>query len=415
MSNTYRYYVLIMLMLSYLLSITDRMIMSILIEPIKADFAISDTQVGLLAGFAFTLFYVVLGIPIARFADRSNRKNIISAAVGLWSLMTALCGMASGFWTLFLARIGVGIGEAGGQPPAISMIADYFDKHELSRAMGIYISGAILGTAGGFALGGILADMFGWRMTFIVLGLPGVALAILMFFSVKEPQRGKFSGAATPEKQQPVFPTLKSLIGNSTYIRIVLPNAMIITATYAVSLWFAPILLRNFDISVAEVGIYLGLCFAAGGVPGMVVGGYLGDKLSARDPRWRAWLPALATLLAIPAIYGALFVQSLLLLFVLFSIGYGLIVSTQGPILSLVQLNVKPTERALAVSFANVFATIVGYAVATPLAGWISDTLSVSYGSMSLNIAVFVVITLTLVPAVPAYLFVARSIPKVSH
>ncbi len=412
MSNSYRYYVLIMLMFSYLLSITDRMIMSILIEPIKMDFALSDLQIGLLAGFAFTLFYVVLGIPIARFADRPNRKNIISAAVALWSAMTALCGLATGFWSLFLARVGVGVGEAGGQPPAISMISDYFDKHELSKAMGIYISGAILGTAGGFALGGILAENFGWRSTFIMLGLPGVVLGILMFLTVREPERGRFVVGEVKHEQQPVWPTLRSLIRNSIYIRIVLPNAFIIAATYALSLWFAPILLRNFDVSVSQVGIYLGICFAAGGVPGMLVSGYLGDKLALRDPRWRAWLPALVTFLAIPAVYGALFTSNLGLLFVLFAIGYGLIVSTQGPILSLVQLSVKPTERALAVSFANVFATIIGYALATPLVGYMSDTLSQDYGSLALNYAVFAILALTLVPAVPAYLFAARSIGK---
>lgn len=405
----YRYYVLILLMVTYTLNISDRMIMSILMEDIKADFALSDAQMGLLAGLAFTAFYVVLGIPIARLADRSNRRNIIAGAVTLWSAMTALCGLATGFGTLFLARLGVGVGEAGGNPPASSMIADYFDTHELARAMGIFSVGGTLGIAVGLIGGGYLADLVGWRLTFVLLGLPGVLVGVLIFLTISEPRRGRFSDA--PTMPESIGRALSSLFKNRVYVRTLLANGVVMCVAYAYSIWLAPILLRNTSLSTANVGLYIGIITLLGGIPGMIGGGYLADKLSAASPKWRGYVPAIACFSALPFLALCLVQSSLWALLFLYTIGYCLMMMTQGPCLALMQAHAMPRQRALASSLNSFVATGFGYGVGPFLTGLFSDSLRADYGAQSLNMAVMAM-SLLLLPGAALYLMTARALAK---
>jgi predicted MFS family arabinose efflux permease len=396
----YRYYVLIVLMITYAVSVTDRMAMSILMEAIKADFTLSDTQMGLLAGLAFTFFNALLGIPVARLADRSNRRNILAGAVGIWSAMTALCGAASGFWTLFMARLGVGFGEAGGTSPAISMISDYFERDKLARAMGIYSVGATLGMVAGLIGGGFLAASYGWRMTFVLLGIPGIALALLVYFTVREPLRSADHAA----DKSSFSLTLKSLAANPVYARTALANGIAIIIAYAFAVWMAPIMMRNFAVGVGEVGLYLGIAFLVGGVPGMLAGGYVTDALTRRDERWRSWLPALVLVLALPfylLCLNAVTLASMLAYFIIASFFFN---ATQGPAISTMQLSVKPSERALASSFAGLIASILGYAIGPALTGMISDALAPEYGAQSLNYAIMILCAV-LIPAAFAYIW----------
>lgn len=403
----YRYYVLIVLMFTYTLNISDRMIMSILMEDIKAEFVLTDAQMGLLAGLAFTAFYVVLGIPIARLADRSNRRNIIAGAVSLWSAMTALCALATGFGSLFLARLGVGVGEAGGNPPASSMIADYFDTHELARAMGIFSVGGTLGIAVGLIGGGYLADLVGWRMTFVILGLPGVLLGLLIFLTVKEPQRGQFSKASA--EPGTMRSTLSSLGRNAVYLRTLFANGVVMCVAYAFSIWLAPILLRNTSLSTANVGLYIGLITLAGGIPGMIGGGYLADRLSKRCAKWRGWVPGIACLLALPFLALCLLQTNVWSLLTLYTVGYCLMMMTQGPCLALMQAHAKPAERALASSFNSFVATGFGYGVGPFLTGLLSDSLRPAYEAQSLNMAV-IAMSVLLLPGAALYFYTASAI-----
>ena len=294
MSQYYRYYVLFILTLASVLNIADRLIMSILMEDIKGEFTLTDTQMGLLAGLAFALFYALMSLPIARFADKSNRKNILAAALVIWSGMTALCGAATGFVSLFLARLGVGVGEAGGSPPTYSIIADYFKPSERARAMGVYVTGAVIGTGGGLMVGGLLGELLGWRLTFMALGLPGILLGVILFFTVREPKRGTFdAGVERAKEAADMRKTLVSLISNTVYVRLSISFAMLTMVGYAMALWLAPIMLRSFDVSLSKVGLYLGLTYFAGGIPGPIIGGYLTDYLGKRNARWRAWIPAI--------------------------------------------------------------------------------------------------------------------------
>ncbi|GAA0485692.1 MFS transporter [Parasphingorhabdus litoris] len=411
--NMYRYYILFVMMLTYMFNITDRMVMSILIEDIKADFVLTDTQIGLLAGTAFTLFYVLLGIPAGRLADRTNRKKMISIAVSLWSLMTALCGVATGFWTLFLARLGVGVGEAGGNPPAISILTNYFQSHELSRAMGIFSIGAVLGPVVGFVAGGLLAETYGWRWTFIILGLPGILLGLLIYLTVREPDRSQFAAGdkEKAETQEPFATTMASLWKNRVFTRVALANALAVTASYAFAIWLAPILIRNFEIPVSQVGIYLGLAWIIGGVPSMILGGYLTDWLATRNPKWRAWYCAIVVLLALPLLCLCLLTDNLVLALVLYALGYGVHTSTQGPAIAMMQASVSPTERGTASSIASLSATFLGYFIGPAVAGAMSDRLAPDYGTLSLNYAVIGITILSLTLAILAYLYAARAVP----
>ena len=398
--GVYRYYVLVMLMLTFMFNIADRLVMSILIEDIKAEFVLSDTQIGLLAGTAFTFFYLILGIPAGRLADRTNRKTMVAVSLALWSLMSALCGAALGFWTLLLARLGVGVGEAGGGPPSASIITDYFAPHELSRAMGIFAAGAVLGPVLGYVAGGLIAEAYGWRWTFVILGLPGILLGILLYYTVREPQRGRFytrkAQQVVSDKQEPFLVTMRSLWANSVFVRVVVANSFTNMPAYAFAIWLAPMLIRNFDLTSGEVGVYLGAMLFFGGVPGMILGGYLADFLARKNPRWRPWYCGVAVFLTMPFWILCLLTTSLEVTLGLYICGYILLVSTQGAAISMVQAAVLPTERGTASSISSLSITLLGYGIGPALIGLMSDSWAGAYGSLSLNYAVIATVLVSL-------------------
>ncbi|MDB9977827.1 MFS transporter [Porticoccaceae bacterium] len=392
MGKYYRYYVLIMVTVVSMVNIADRLIMSILMEDIKAEFHLSDTQVGLLVGLAFALFYALMSFPIARWADIGNRKNILSLAVILWSGMTALCGAAVGFYSLFFARLGVGVGEAGGSPPTYSLIADYFKPSERARAMGVYMVGAALGTGGGLIIGGILGEMLGWRTTFLVLGIPGVLLGLLFFFTVKEPQRGRLDAGEAKDKQaKDINKTLKSLAANPVFIRISVSFAMLTMIGYAMAFWLAPIMLRNFDVSLGKVGLYLGLTYIAAGIPAPLIGGYLTDYMAKRDARWLAWIPAIAIVIVSVALWFCVMADSFEVFLSFFVLAYFVFMIPQGASLSLLQSSLGAGERAVGASFALIINSLIGAALGPLLVGMLSDAMAADYGVKSLNYALIIV------------------------
>jgi len=392
MGKYYRYYVLIMVTVVSMVNLADRLIMSILMEDIKAEFHLSDTQVGLLVGLAFALFYALMSFPIARWADIGNRKNILSLAVILWSGMTALCGAAVGFYSLFFARLGVGVGEAGGSPPAYSLIADYFKPSERARAMGVYMVGPALGTGGGLIIGGILGEMLGWRTTFLVLGIPGVLLGLLFFFTVKEPQRGRLDAGEAKDKQaKDINKTLKSLAANPVFIRISVSFAMLTMIGYAMAFWLAPIMLRNFDVSLGEVGLYLGLTYIAAGVPAPLIGGFLTDYMAKRDARWRAWIPAIAIIIATVALWFCVMADSLQAFLSYFVLAYFVFMIPQAASLSLLLSSLGAGERAVGASFALIINSLMGAGLGPLLVGMLSDAMAADYGVKSLNYALIIV------------------------
>ncbi len=387
----YRWYVLGLLTLTSMLSVADRLVFGILVEDIKAAFQLSDFQLGLLGGLAFSVVYVIAGFPAARLADRSVRKNIVAAAITFWSLMTAACGTAVGFWSLFLARTGVGVGEGCSGPASQSLVADYFRRGELAKAMGFLTLGATLGTAAGLVIGGQLAEAFGWRWAFVLMGLPGVLVGLVLYLTVREPRRGRHAPEGASIEQQPLWETARTLFANRVFMGLSIGWAIQILIGYALAFWMAAVMLRQFEISTGDVGLYLGLAFFIGGIPGPILGGYVAQWLTRHDERWRAWLPGAVSLLCVAPLAVSLSSDGFWPFLGFFAFAYGIYVASQAPILSGIQAAVEPGQRGFAVAIALFFNNLVGQALGLAVIGWISDTLAPAHGAASLAIAVFAV------------------------
>lgn len=294
-----RAYVLAILTLVYMFNHIDRQVLLILIEPIKEEFALSDFQLGLLGGLAFAAFYATLGIPIAMWADRGNRKNILAMALALWSGMTALAGLAQNFFQLLLARTGVAIGEAGGTPPSTSIISDLYGPKERAFALGIYTSGIGLGIFGGFAIGGLVEHHFDWRAAFFVAGVPGLILAAILFFTIKEPLRGAVEQREASESA-PIGQTFKFIFSQSSLIWLLIGCALICVSANAFLYWTPSLLQRSYGLDRGDVAIPLGILIGGAGGIGAILLGRVCDKLSAKNLSWRPWMIALCGALALP-------------------------------------------------------------------------------------------------------------------
>ena len=271
-SAVYRWYVLVMLALTAAFSFMDRQILAILLEDIRAEFTLTDLQLGLLSGVAFAIFYATLSVPIARLADRYSRVDIVSIAVGLWSGMTVLCGAATSFWSLFLARVGVGVGEAGGSAPAHSLVSDYFDKNERSFAMSIYSMGTAAGMLLGLAMGGLVAEHFGWRWAFVAAGAPGIALALIIKLTVREPLRGGMDQGETSSSSErdSFLETFRKLWDNRSYRFVNLGYSVSVFSGSAFTTWLPTLYLRQFDLSQSQVGLIVGVSIAGFATAGLV-------------------------------------------------------------------------------------------------------------------------------------------------
>lgn len=387
--GAHRWYVLSLLTLTSAFSVADRLVFGILVEDIKAAFQLSDFQLGLLGGAAFSLVYVLAGFPAARLADRSTRKNIVAAAISFWSLMTAACGMATGFWTLFMARTGVGVGEGCSGPSSQSLVADFFARHELAKAMGFLTLGSTIGTATGLIVGGQLAEWFDWRWAFILMGLPGLLIGAVLYLTVREPPRGRYAPKGTDMAQLPLGRTIMSLVTNRVFMGLALGWAVQIMIGYALAFWMAAVMLRQFPISTGDVGLYLGFTFLLGGIPGPILGGYVTHWLTLRDERWRAWLPGVVSLGCVVPLALSLTSSGFTAFLVWFGLAYAIYVASQAGILSGIQASVEPASRGFAVAIALFFNNLVGQALGLAVIGAVSDALTPTQGPSALAVAVF--------------------------
>jgi predicted MFS family arabinose efflux permease len=354
----------------------DRQIMYILVEPIRKELELSDGQIGLLVGLAFALFHTLAGIPIARIADRWSRRNLIVACLVIWSAMTALCGAARGFAELFFARMGVGIGEAGCSPSAQSLIADTFPIEARGRAIATYQLGVPIGLLIGLAFGGYLADQVGWRSAFFVVGLPGLILASITRFTLREPPRGRFeTGGRTNADVEPMRDVLRFLWRLVT-MRHVLIAASLQTLTVAAHGAFNAAFLQRFHgLSMTEAGISLGLVTGVAGAVGTYSGGWFGDRLGRRDPRWYIWSPMIGGLGSVPFSVLAYTTSSAKLAVlalagvVLGSFAYA------GVVHAVTQSLVTSRMRAVTAAVALFAMNLLGYGGGPYLAGLLSDWL----------------------------------------
>lgn len=294
----YPWYVVLVLMLAQTFSFIDRMIMGLLVEPVRASFGISDTQYSLLAGFAFALFYAVMGLPLARIADRYSRRWLISIGIAVWSLMTALCGLAQSFWGLFLARVGVGVGEASLSPAAYSMITDYFQRGMLARALSLYTVGVTIGSGLAYMIGAkvvafveslgelrvpVLGSIEGWQATFLAVGLPGILVAVLMLATVREPTRTGGLSTASSKLAMPVREVISFLVARKTaFFGHIFGMSAYIMVVFSLNVWGPTYLIRGYGFSPSSAGWITGLAMMIGGTTGLLAGGMIADRWYAR-------------------------------------------------------------------------------------------------------------------------------------
>ncbi|MFN3236817.1 MAG: spinster family MFS transporter [Pseudomonadales bacterium] len=390
-SPKYRTYVLSILVIVYIFNFLDRQIVTILAEPIKNDLGLNDTQIGLMTGLAFAIFYTVLGIPIARLADRANRVSIISVALVIWSGMTALCGAAQNFGQMLAARIGVGVGEAGCSPPAHSLIADYFPPDKRASALSIYALGIPIGSIFGLLAGGWIAEFWGWRAAFFVVGVPGILLAILVKTTLLEPIRGMSDAVqtATPV-QPPLGVTIKTLLGNRTLVHIAMGGALTSFVGYGLGQWLPAYFIRWHGMGIAETATYFGLVIGVASAIGTVLGGTLADKLAVKDVRMYNWLPAAGVLLAFPFYVAAMLSSNAYIAIAILVVPSLLNSLWLGPSFGTIQ-NLAPTQmRALASAMLLFILNIIGLGLGPFLVGVLSDLLSQQFGDESLRWAILI-------------------------
>ena len=381
-----RRYTLFMLVLVFTSSHVDRQIMGILGQPIKESLLISDTQLGLLTGIMFAVFYATLGMPMAMWADRNNRRNLISFSVFLWSLMTALCAAATNFMQLLLLRIGVGVGEAGSNPPSHSMIADLYPPEKRSTAMAIFGTGINWGILIGFLVGGWINEWYGWRTAFVVVGLPGILLALLVRYTVKEPPRG-YSESLKQEVAAPGFWEVVGFIWRSSVLRhIVAAGALVSFAGYASVIWVPIYLVRIHGMGTGEVGSYLALLIGVGGAIGIYLGGRIADFLSARrGEQWLPWVVALSSLISLPMLYLTFMAPTPMTAIAAYVLPAMLGTLYVAPGFALIQ-NSTPLEMRSVAAAINLFITnIVGLGLGPFTVGFFSDFFSQSYGEDGLR------------------------------
>ena len=306
-----RYYAVAVLTLVYTFNFVDRQLLAILQESIKADLSLMDWQLGLLTGFAFALFYVTAGIPIARWADRSNRRNIVALAVGTWSLMTAISGLVQSYTQLLVARVGVGVGEAGGSPPAHSIISDIFPPESRASALAFYSMGVNFGILFGFLAGGWLNEIHGWRTAFMIVGLPGLAVALLVRYTLAEPIRGLSENRQTSDEAQVPFQAVLQLLWSRLSFRhMAMGAALNAFAGYSTSNWTASFFIRSHGMTTGELGTWLAGIMGLGGAIGVFFGGYIAEKLAVKDVRWYMRLPALTGAICLPFMIAIYLVDS---------------------------------------------------------------------------------------------------------
>jgi MFS family permease len=379
--------VLLILLLAYIFNFIDRQIIGVLAVPIKAELALSDQQLGLMGGIAFALFYSGLAIPIAWLADRKSRVNIIAGSVALWSAFTALCGLAQNFWHLFLARMGVGIGEAGGVAPSYALISDFYPKEKRGRALAFFSLGIPIGSALGVFFGGWIASHLDWRSAFLIVGVAGLPAALLVKLLVPEPVRGGFDEG--PSEAAPPLPVVAgTLARNPSFWLLSFGAASGSILGYGLIFWLPSFFARSFGLELAEVGWFYGSIVLVGGVAGTWLGGWFGDRTGQGNPAAYALIPAICFLIAAPVFAIGLFAPSLAVGWALFAVGQMLALAWLGPVIAAVQHIVPPNMRATASASFLFINNLIGIGFGIFFLGFMSDTMTPLHGDQALKYSI---------------------------
>ena len=407
-----RYYALGLLTVVYTFNFVDRQLLSILQESIKADLLLSDQQLGLLTGFAFALFYTVAGIPIARYADRNNRRNVVAIAIALWSFMTAISGLVQNYLQLLLARIGVGVGEAGGSPPAHSMISDIFPPERRASALAFYSMGINFGILFGFLAGGWLNEFFDWRVAFFVVGAPGIVVALFVRYTLREPIRGLIEDRQDVATDTPFPEVLKLLWSRLSFRHLAIGGALNAFAGYSSSNWTASFMIRSHDMSTGELGTWLALIMGVGGAIGVFWGSYIAERLAKFDVRWYMWMPTITGMICVPFMIATYVVEGAYTALIV-SIVPGILFNVYlGNSLAMTHALVGLRMRAVASAILFFLINLIGMGLGPWGVGLLSDMLSAELGNESLRYAMLYLLPAAMGWSAVHFLMASRTLQK---
>ncbi|WP_303781595.1 spinster family MFS transporter [Sandarakinorhabdus limnophila] len=388
------------LLVVYIFNFIDRQIVAILAEPISRDLQLSDSQLGLLTGLAFALFYATLGVPIARVADngRSNRSRMIAVFVAVWSVMTALCGVAQNFWQLLLARIGVGVGEAGCTPTAHALIADSLPPEKRAGGIAFFGLGIPIGGLLGTLIGGGMAEALGWREAFWVVGIPGLLLALFVWFFLKDPRLGRAAPADAPPRLS-MWASLKLLATSPAYCLVLSGASLVAFLSYGKGVWVLVYFQRTHKLSVGQTAIWVGVILGIAGIVGTWLGGWAADKFGSKDRRHMLTLPAWAMVLAAPVLFAGYMVDDWRLAIALLVLPTIANSAYYGPAYGAAQVLARPDTRAMAAAWMVFAQNLIGLGLGPLLFGALSDMLKPEYGTQSVRIVLYFAAWAGLVPA----------------
>jgi MFS transporter, Spinster family, sphingosine-1-phosphate transporter len=412
-TGTYKHYMLAVLLLVSAFNFVDRFVLGLVLQDIKVDLSLSDTQLGVLTGIAFAVFYSLMGIPLARWADRGNRVTIIVVTTALWSASVALCGAAGSFLQLLLIRIGVAVGEAGCMPPAHSLIADYFSRAERPRAVARYMSGTSLAYIIGFLVAGWLNEIYGWRQTFVLMGLPGLALAALAWLTLREPRkirtvtRSTASIAEAPRACAPaivavqpsVGDVIRALWGNGTFRQLLLCFSVLCFAGVGIGSWKPAFFMRSFGMQSGELGTWFAGIYGLGGILGMYLGGEWASRYAARNERLQLRVTAIAVIGFGAVSAGIYLSQNVYLAFVLLAVSWIGGNSVNGPLFATIQTLVPQRMRAMSIALVYLFANLIGMGLGPLVVGALSDAFRGWSGEDSLRYALLTMCPIYLISA----------------
>jgi len=409
-TSRYSWYVLAVLLCVYSVNWMDRYVLIILLEPIKRDLKLSDTALGLLSGFVFATIYSLAGIPIARLADRTVRRTVIATGLAVWSVMTTLSGLAASFAQLVAARFGVALGESACSPAASSLIADYFPAERRATAFAIYGVGITIGMALGLAVGGWANELYGWRAAFFVAGLPGLALALVLRLTVREPIRGQAEPVAMDHAQYSAAQTVRTILSCKSFLAYTVGLGLFSFSGNAFETWTPVYLIRAYHLGTGALGSWLGSLEAVSGLIGTVAGGLVADRLGRRDPRWYLWMPATAAAMMVPLMFEFLHTRGgvMYLFYFLTTICSS---SYMAPMVAITQQIMPVRLRALATALLYLLLNLIGPGAGPFVAGLLSDRFAPTYGVQGLRLS----LTVTLLGAVCGVvltLWGARALPE---
>jgi MFS family permease len=403
LSQTYKRYALAVMTAIYMVNLLDRFLMGLLLQPIKADLQLSDTQLGFLTGIAFGLFYATLGLPIARWADRGNRVTIASIAIALWGVTVMSCLVVTNFVQLAFARMAAAVGESGCKPPTYSLVGDYFPKPaERTRAMSIYWLGSPLATLLSFVVGGWLNELYGWRITFFLIGIPGLLLAIVVKFTLVEPRMQGRDSAIQEGSQASLNAVLKTLWSRRSCRHLTIALILFFTMGFGLTPWNTAFMMRSHGMDSAELGVWMGIVVSVGGIAGALLGGYVANRWFAEDERRQMRMSAVTIALSVPCYVAFLLLPqkhlALIMLLPTFLV-FNLFVA---PTYALMQRLVPDEMRATSMAVIMLLYNLIGMGIGPQAVGILSDLFESVAGSESLRYAM---LTMSFVALWSAYHF----------